>query len=326
MRPKIILSGCNSIFHNLALEEVVMQQAKLPVLLLYRNDKTIVIGRNQNPWKEIYVDRMEEDKVALCRRKSGGGAVYQDLGNTCFSFVSPMNSSADYKARNNSILLRALHSLDFEAQVSGRNDITLDGKKISGSAYKIQHLGGSSLSLHHGTMMINVDKTAILKYLNPHKAKLQSKGIESVTSRVINLTEVDSSMNHDKFTEAIRASFLKEYPDAEYLEMADMPPEVESIASEYLEWNWRYGESPHFSHELETRFEWGLLDIHMQVEGGVIKKVKVFSDCLYTDFVTMLERSLLDAQYGEPAIQAILQTSEFPEMTSDLAEWLREKM
>lgn len=237
MKPKFLLTKTHSIFHNLAYEEFLLANPQAPILCMYRNDKTIVIGRNQNPFKEIHIDRMHTDDVQLCRRKSGGGAVYQDLGNTCFSFITPDRSGTDFKARNNSIILRALSALGVDALVSGRNDIILDYKKISGSAYKIQTTGSQTISLHHGTMMINVDKDAIFRYLNPNKAKLQSKGIDSVSSRVQNLQEIDPDISHEKFIDAIRKSFYKEYPDAETTEIDSMPETVEKTAQEYLDWN-----------------------------------------------------------------------------------------
>lgn len=162
----IVTSLSPSIHLNLALEEYFFEHCSLrtPMLLLYRNDKTIVIGKHQNPWKECHVQEMEKAGVVLCRRKSGGGAVYQDLGNSVFSFLNPsIFPSQDFKTMNNSLLIGALSECGIEAQASGRNDLTIqdDKFKISGSAYKLRIRGGLRQALHHGTMLINVDLQAL---------------------------------------------------------------------------------------------------------------------------------------------------------------------
>ncbi len=149
---------------------------------------------------------MEKEGVELCRRKSGGGAVYQDLGNSVFSFLNPsLKESEDFKTINNSLLIGALEECGVTAQATGRNDLTIQGDrfKISGSAYKVRIRGGLRQALHHGTMLINVDLNALQKYLNPNKLKLQSKGVASVISRVKNLQEVYPSFSHEGFVDAL---------------------------------------------------------------------------------------------------------------------------
>ncbi|CAG9319658.1 unnamed protein product [Blepharisma stoltei] len=327
MKPRFLITKTTSIFQNLAFEEHLLENVKSPILCMYQNDKTIVIGRNQNPWKEIHIDRMNEDNVQLCRRKSGGGAVYQDLGNTCFSFITPDKSNVDFKVKNNSIILRALSALGIDAVVSGRNDILLDSKKISGSAYKIHTIGSQTISLHHGTMMINVEKDAILRYLNPNKAKLLSKGINSVSSRVMNLAEVDPTINHERFITAIRKSFLKEYPNAENTEVTEMPEDVEAKAQAYLNWDWRYGVSPVFTHQLENYFSWGLIDLQFNVVKGVVEGCKIFSDCLYPDYIDKLETMFIGKRYGIEMLEDLQKdTSNFQKMSEELAAWLKEKL
>ena len=136
-----------------------------------------MIGKHQNPWKECRVEEMKKDGILLSRRKTGGGAVYQDLGNTCFSFFNPDSSQGkiDFKALNNALLIEAFRNLGVTTEASGRNDLTVDGKKISGSAYRL-NLGGKEgrgrKTLHHGTVLFSVDTNALQKYLNPNKKKL----------------------------------------------------------------------------------------------------------------------------------------------------------
>lgn len=144
----------------------------------------------------------------MARRKSGGGCVYQDLGNSVFSFINPINDFAkeDFKTMNNEVLLKSIERFGIKGEASGRNDLVVDGKKISGSAYKLKlgrKDGTGRRSLHHGTMLLHLELGALGKYLNPNKKKLESKGVDSVVSRVMNLTEANPKIDHAGFCEAL---------------------------------------------------------------------------------------------------------------------------
>ena len=208
----------NSIF-NLATEEFLYEHfdIKNPTLFLWRNDKTIIMGKHQNPWKECKVQLLEQDGVLLARRKSGGACVYQDLGNSVWSFFTPyprVENGTDYKTANNEVLINALRHFGVEAKASGRNDIEVGDRKISGSAYKL-NLGSKDgrgrKVLHHGTMLLDVELGALSNYLNPSKAKLESKGVESVVARVQNLKELAPEITHESFCAALREEFLKKH-------------------------------------------------------------------------------------------------------------------
>jgi lipoate-protein ligase A len=170
----------------LAFEQFLFERCSIarPVLFLWQNAKNVVIGRHQNPWKECRLMEMTRDGVLLSRRKSGGGAVYQDLGNHCFTFINPVTAANDPKAINNELLLAALAKIGVQATLAGRNDIhNADGRKISGSAYQLS-LGSKAspqrIALHHGTMLVDVHFDEMLQYLSPSKLKLISKGVDSV--------------------------------------------------------------------------------------------------------------------------------------------------
>lgn len=162
------------------------------------------------------MNRIEEDRVAIARRKSGGGAVYQDLGNTCFSFFIPIyddTSPLDTRVKNNEVIINALKTLNVEANISGRNDLEVDGKKISGSAYQLD-LGSNTRrkkALHHGTLLLDVKFNDLHNYLNPNKKKLESKGVDSVISRVLNLCSIQPTLTHDKVSTALFESFKRQY-------------------------------------------------------------------------------------------------------------------
>lgn len=329
---RVYLSRLHSIFSNLAFEDRLFELGSSPILLLYRNEKTIVVGRNQNPWKECHVERMEKDGVQLCRRKSGGGAVYQDLGNSVFGFLTAGPAGMDFKQRNNAVLVRALELMGVRAEVSGRNDLTLDGRKISGSAYKLSLRQNRLLSLHHGTMLFSVDKEGLQKYLNPSKAKLLSKGVQSVAARVVNICELHPGLDHEKWCAAMTEAFSEVHGGAEVQNLDKLDRETEEIAAKYLDWDWRFGTSPAFTHTLEKRFDWGTIDLNLQVEGGVVKEAKVFSDSLYPDFIDRLNAAFIGLKYGPEGLvelrMRVQDCSEapLPQYIEDLTTWLHSAM
>ena len=164
----VITAESNNILFNLATEEYIFEHCEVvnPILFLWRNTPTIIIGKHQNPWKECHVQKLDDDGVILARRKSGGGCVYQDLGNSVFSFINPVTDFAkeDFKTMNNEMLLGAIRKFGIEGEVSGRNDLQVDGKKISGSAYKLKlgrSDGSGRRSLHHGTMLLDLELGAL---------------------------------------------------------------------------------------------------------------------------------------------------------------------
>uniref|UniRef100_A0A0G4HAG3 lipoate--protein ligase n=1 Tax=Chromera velia CCMP2878 TaxID=1169474 RepID=A0A0G4HAG3_9ALVE len=311
--PSVLQARSTDIHFNLATESFFIEALKrqTPTLFLWRNAKTIVIGRHQNAWKECDVKQMEGDGVKLARRYSGGGAVYQDHGNTCFTFLGPASSFS--KERNNALLLEVLRE-DFgiRGEVSGRNDlIDSEGKrKFSGAAYR--HLG--DFSLHHGTVLMDVDMQGLSRYLTPNKLKLQSKGVQSVASRVVNLKNLNKEICHHSLCEALTRRFLSHAPDVPedqkrvlVLEEASVPFGQDPLFLTHLQrmrdWNWAFGASPSFSHCLEGRVKLGTFEVNMQVEEGLVKDVRVFSDCLYPDLVEELERTLRSARYSGESLK-----------------------
>lgn len=191
----------------------------------------------------------------LARRKSGGGCVYQDLGNSVFSFINPINdfSKQDFKTLNNEVLLSALETLGVKGEASGRNDLTVDGKKVSGSAYKLKlgkKDGSGRRSLHHGTMLLDLELGALGKYLNPNKKKLESKGVDSVVSRVMNLKEAIPDISNDSFNSALEQAFMRKWEgvpvNRTVLSTSDLRevPQLMEIYNQSAEWDWRFGQTP----------------------------------------------------------------------------------
>ncbi len=315
---KIINSCSTDITMNIAYENLLLESNKIncPILFLWQNNKNIVIGKYQNPWKECNIQLMEKDKIQLARRKSGGGAVYQDLGNLVYSFFLPqIPEIKDFKIINHEILSNVYVKLGVQAEFSGRNDVLLENKKFSGHAFRVipQTSLKKGVTLHHGTMLLDVNLENLTQYLNVNKLKLISKGVDSVRSRVVNLKEVYSDITPSKFFDILKTTFINYYLSRNIKVEEFIMPDIfdnewessstdlvqkETLKKEFSDlndWKWIYGTTPEFTNSLEHKFNWGLVDLSLKTENGLItQEVQLFSDCLDTLFIEIIRKSLLE--------------------------------
>jgi lipoate-protein ligase A len=322
---------------NLATEDWIYRELdpEIPTLFLWRNQETVVIGRSQNPWVECRLDQMEADGVLLARRQSGGGAVFHDLGNTNFTFLS---SRKEYdRARNLKVILNAVQKkYQITAEASGRNDMIVqsdDGpRKFSGSAFRESR----DRAFHHGTLLIQANLERLSRYLTPDPRKIVSKGRASVRSRVVNLTELNPKINHqDLCSEIIRQFFIDQQGDCE-VEFLDpdhleQKPGLIAFFEKSKSWDWNYGESPQFTHQMETRFSWGGITVHLESKSAMIEEIRFFSDSLVPDLIDALGPRLQGKTYSkESAADAVVSlSSAFPELENeirDIANWLRQEI
>lgn len=333
---RLLLSESYDPWFNLAVEECIFRQmpATQRVLFLWRNAETVVIGRAQNPWKECNTRRMAEDGIRLARRSSGGGAVFHDLGNCCFTFMA---GKPEYdKSVSTGIILNALTALGIAAEASGRNDLvvnTADGmRKISGSAYRETPDRG----FHHGTLLLNADLTRLADYLNPDVKKLQAKGITSVRSRVANLAELSPGISYESICAAVTESFFtyfSERCEPERISPQALPdlPGFEPQFAKQSSWEWNFGQAPDFSHLLDNRFSWGGVEIHFDVERGVITRCRIFTDSLNPAPLEMLEQKLHGVAYRPEVVAEQVQPllAAFPQLHTELQQlqqWLTESV
>ncbi|NCB00570.1 MAG: lipoate--protein ligase [Spirochaetia bacterium] len=302
-KVRVFTAEHNDPWFNLATEDWLFKNFPDDehILFLWRNSPCIVIGRFQNPWIECDLGAMERDNIILSRRQSGGGAVYHDLGNTNFTFMSPID---DYDIqRNFSIILKAITHFGIEGMTSGRNDLLVEDKKFSGSAFK----KNSKKAFHHGTLLINANMGALPLYLTPDKEKLVSKGIRSVSSRVTNLATIEPSITHEKLCEAIIEEFFNTYEsrvevEALTLSNLSLEPTLNETYTQYSSWQWLYGSSPHFTHPISKRFEWGRITFDFTVQKGLIKEVALSSDALAVEFIEFLQNILPQTPYTKQDI------------------------
>lgn len=295
MRIKLYEGNSFDPYFNLAVEQYLLETLAKDTCILYlwQNENTVVIGRNQNPWKECRTALLEQEGCSLARRLSGGGAVFHDRGNLNFTFLVPQ---AKYDLRRQlSVICEAVKSLGVNAEISGRNDILAEGRKFSGNAF---YKNGKQ-AYHHGTLLVDVDMQKLGRYLNPSKAKLQAKGVDSVRSRVVNLLELNPNITIPDLKIALAEAFSKVYGNA--LEritdsMLDWDV-IESLHRRNASWEWNYGQKMPFSFECEDRFPWGGVQITLQVENGLVKAAKVYSDAMDWSLAPQLEQALLGARF-----------------------------
>lgn len=289
---------------NLAMEQHLLEQVTpgCCILYLWQNQNTVVIGRNQNAFKECRTTLLEQEGGHLARRLSGGGAVFHDLGNLNFTFLVPQ---ADYDLdRQFSVIQEAVRSFGIPAEKSGRNDVLAEGRKFSGNAF---YRNGTQ-AYHHGTLLVDVDMQKMGRYLNPSKAKLQSKGVDSVRSRVVNLRELNPDITIDKLKAAMAEAFSKVYglPLERISENALDMPYVDALCQKNGRWEWLYGQKIPFTFEWEDRFPWGGIQIALQVENGIVEQARVYSDAMDWTIPPKLEQALTGCRFAADVLgQAI---------------------
>lgn len=307
---------------NLAVEQHLLETVPQDTCILYlwQNERTVVIGRNQNAWKECRTTLLEEEGGHLARRLSGGGAVFHDLGNLNFTFLVPM---ADYDLdRQLSVIQEAALRLGIRAEKSGRNDILADGRKFSGNAFYKSGIR----AYHHGTLLVDVDTTRMSRYLNPSKAKLEAKGVDSVRSRVVNLKELNPDITIASLKEALAEAFDQVYGrplrrmTREELDHAA----IDALYQRNRSWEWNYGRKMPFSLSCDGRFSWGGVQMDLQVENGVVQEAKVYSDSMDWELAPRLERAFTGCRFTLDELQQRLREAG-TDVTEDLCALLAQQ-
>ncbi|MGB9841030.1 lipoate--protein ligase [Thermovenabulum sp.] len=304
-----IRNTSNDPYFNMALEEYVIKNidpAK-EYFILWQNRPTVVIGKNQNAIEEVNLEYVKENNIAVVRRLSGGGAVYHDLGNVNFTYV------VDYRPEFfNSIerfaraVVKALEKLGIKAEFTGRNDITIEGRKISGNA---QYLYKKRL-LHHGTLLFDSDLTRLSSALNVKPQKIASKGVKSVKSRVANIKEyLKEDIGVEEFKELL-LKYIFEVEGRALIEYNLTKEDIENINrlrdEKYATWEWNFGTSPEFDLVKSERFDGGELEARINVKDGRITDLKFYGDFLSMRDVSEVEEKLKGLRYKEEDVREAL--------------------
>ncbi len=293
---KIIQSSSLDPYWNLALEEELLNSVPKDTCILYlwQNKNTVVIGRNQNPWVECRTELLAEEGGHLARRLSGGGAVYHDVGNLNFTFLMHQE---DYNVEKQlRVIQEAIGKFGISVTFSGRNDLLADGRKFSGNAF--YHASG--MSYHHGTILVNVDTNMLSRYLSPSAAKLKAKGVSSVRSRVINLSEIVPNITISAIKENLALAFSEVYKlPSERLELSDSQLDnIQTRTEKFSSWDWLYGAPLPFSFSCEERFSWGSFQLLLQANKGRITEAKVYTDAMQWQVATEIENCLRGVNFS----------------------------
>lgn len=293
---------------NLAIEEYALKNLDIneTYLLFYINEPSIIIGKNQNTIEEINTEYVETNGIKVVRRLSGGGAVYHDLGNLNFSFITKDDGESFHNFRKfTEPVIEALRKLGVNAELSGRNDIEVEGRKISGNA----QFSTKGRMFSHGTLLFNSEMEHVASALKVKKDKIESKGIKSVRSRVANISEfLTEKISIEEFRSILlQYIFGSEGEISEYVLTEEDWEKIHQLSKErYQNWEWNYGKSPKFNLQHSHRFPVGSIDVRLEVNKGIIENCKIYGDFFGVGDVSDIEAKLQGIRYEKGEIETAL--------------------
>lgn len=278
----------NEASFNIATEEYLLEVCSSYYFHVWRNRSAVIVGVNQNTLSEVDLEYTESHGIDVVRRMSGGGAVYHDMGNICYTVIAPFDKEGDGYREFCAPLIEYLQTLGVNAEFTGRNDITVNGMKISGNAQRVK---GDRI-MHHGTILFDTDLTVLEKALIPSPLKLQSKGIKSVRARVTNIAELcKEKMTADQFYQGLRDHFSKKY---KVCKLSDQDLEnIEKISRQkYSTYEWNVGKSPVSEFKRAYKFPYGIVELGFDLEKGVIRRVNIRGDFFELECIEVLCKAL----------------------------------
>ena len=293
-------------YFNLAMEEYFLKNTNEDIFLLWQNENSIIVGKNQNTLSEINYDYVKENNIKVVRRLSGGGAVFHDLGNINFTFISCNdNSFSDFKKFTMPIV-EALIELNVHAEFSGRNDLLIDGQKFSGNA----QYNYKNKVMHHGTLLFSSEINDLSNALKVKPSKFQGKSVKSVKSRVTNISShLDKKMTVLEFKDYLMDFINKRDENSHFYELNDK--DVESInklvEEKYSTWEWNFGYSPKYSLYNELKYPGGNVEFSLDVHDGLIKDIKFFGDFFGKEDISFIENKLRNVKHNEYSIKSALE-------------------
>ena len=318
----LIINDSKNAYYNLAAEEYLIDNFDDDIVMLWRNDNTVVVGKNQNTIEEIDSDFVREKGVSVVRRLTGGGAVFHDMGNVNYTIIQTYREGLFSNYEYFTEMVRDfLRGLGVDAVLSGRNDLLIDGRKFSGNAQCVRN----GRMMHHGTLMFSSDVKDISGALTPNQKKTESKAVKSVQSHVTNISshmtqQQRETIDVETFMELLRDFYLQKLHDAVLYELTSADKAaIQKLADEkYSTWEWNYGASPAFAVTASRKYAFGLVDVRLNVSRGRIKDIRIFGDYFGIKSISEIEELLTGVEYRHEAIAAALSGADLGEYISGM--------
>ncbi len=308
---KLILSPSTDPAFNLALEQYVFDHMdrSQEYFMLWQNENTVVIGKNQNTFAEVHHKVAREKQISIVRRLSGGGAVYHDLGNLNFTFILDAKNTTELDLHLFcQPITELLQSLGVPAEINGRNDITIEGKKFSGNAQYIKQ----GRIMHHGTLMFQSDLSVVSDVLNVSSDKFRTKATKSVRSRITNISPfLKEPISLEEFKDLIIKHILKTDIVQSHIFTQEELALIHKIKTErYDTYEWTYGYSPSCAITKKRYFDQcGLLEIHMNCKDGNIQDLHFYGDFFGIKSPDLLAKKLIGIPLEWDALAEILHST-----------------
>jgi lipoate-protein ligase A len=306
-------------YFNLALEEYLLTNKKAgDFLMLWQNENTVVIGINQNAYEEINQDFIAIHNTAVVRRTTGGGAVYHDLGNINFSFITALNETDGFTINDfTKPVIAALNEMGVKAQANGRNDITVDGQKISGNAQRIY----KNRILHHGTLLFKPNIENMSGALNVDKRKFQSKSTKSVESRVTSISDYIKDADIGDFKAMLIKNLSAYFSLEKYNLGTDELNIVNRLAkSKYTDQNWTFRAVQPMNFHSSRRFSGGTISISLKIEDENITDCCINGDFMAVSDITPVEKALTGTKFTPKEIRNKIEALPLRNILGEISE------
>lgn len=294
---KFITHDIRNPYFNLASEEYLLKGTDGYYFYLWINDPAVIVGVNQNAIEEVNQGYVNQNGIKVVRRLTGGGAVYHDGGNLCYTVIAPYNPNENGYLKFTAPVIEYLNQLGVNACFGGRNDILVDGKKISGNAQTVYN----GRVMHHGTLLFDTDTNVLTSALNPNKLKMQSKGIKSVRSRVVNLKEYLPDFTVGKLKDGLKEKFLTVADNYEFNQV-DINAIEKLVAEKYSRYEWNIGRSPKGKNVLNKKFPFGIITLTFDTNNGVIENAQIHGDFFSLKELSPLENALNGVKFEKESV------------------------